>query len=76
VERAWRLKEETKSGVSTISLGRLQYIRLVTAGPTQKTKTKTKTKGKQDETLVYLAHINPIIVVLFLRRGKKFNSFE
>jgi hypothetical protein len=29
-----------KSGVSTISLGRLQYIRWVTAGPTQKTKTK------------------------------------
>jgi hypothetical protein len=28
-----------KSGVSTISLGRLQYIRWVTAGPTQKTKT-------------------------------------
>jgi hypothetical protein len=29
-----------KSGVSTISLGRLQYIRWVTAGHTQKTKTK------------------------------------
>jgi hypothetical protein len=29
----------TKSGVSTISLGRLQYIRWVTTGPTQKTKT-------------------------------------
>jgi hypothetical protein len=31
---------ELKSGVCKISLGRLQYIRWVTAGPTQKTKTK------------------------------------
>jgi hypothetical protein len=31
----------TKSGVSTISLGTLQYILWVTAGRTQKTKTKT-----------------------------------
>jgi hypothetical protein len=38
MERAWRWKGETKSGVSTISLGRLQYIRWVTAGPIQKTK--------------------------------------
>jgi hypothetical protein len=38
MERAWRWKGETKSGVSTVSLGRLQYIWWVTAGPTQKTK--------------------------------------
>jgi hypothetical protein len=37
------MKGETKSGVSTISLGRLQYIRWVTAGPTQKMKTHIKT---------------------------------
>jgi hypothetical protein len=40
------MKEETKSGVSTISLGRLQYIRWVTAGPTQKTKMKTNSSTK------------------------------
>jgi hypothetical protein len=31
------MKGGTKAGFSTISLGRLQYIRWVTAGPTQKT---------------------------------------
>jgi hypothetical protein len=35
---------ENKSRVSTISLGRLQYIRWVTAGPTRKTKTKVSEK--------------------------------
>jgi hypothetical protein len=35
-------RRKLKSGVSKISLGRLQYIWWVTAGPTQKTKTKAK----------------------------------
>jgi hypothetical protein len=43
VEHLWRRRGKLKNGVSTISLGRLQYIRRVTAGPTQKTKTKSKT---------------------------------
>jgi hypothetical protein len=34
------MKGKTKSGVSTISLVRLQYIRWVTVDPTQKTRTK------------------------------------
>jgi hypothetical protein len=41
------MKGGTKSGVTTISLGRLQYIRWVTAGHTQETKTNVdKSKGK------------------------------
>jgi hypothetical protein len=42
----WSVPEDErgklKSRVSTISLGRLQYIQWVTAGPTQKTKTNIK----------------------------------
>jgi hypothetical protein len=34
------MRKETKSGDGTISLGRLQYIRWVNTGPTQKKKTK------------------------------------
>jgi hypothetical protein len=34
------MKGGAKIGASTISLGRLQYIRWVTAAPSQKTKTK------------------------------------
>jgi hypothetical protein len=40
MKHVWRWKGKPKWGC-TISLGRLQYIRWVTTGPTQKKKTKT-----------------------------------
>jgi hypothetical protein len=39
-------KRGTKSGVGTRSPGRLQYIRWVTTGPTQKKKKKKKKKKR------------------------------
>jgi hypothetical protein len=36
------MKGENQSGVSTISLGRMQYIRQGTAGPTERRKVNVK----------------------------------
>jgi hypothetical protein len=43
------MKGGNQSGVSTISLGELQYIRQGTAGPTKKKEAKKKEKEEEEE---------------------------
>jgi hypothetical protein len=56
------MKGETKSGVSTISLERLQYIRWVIADPTQKTEAKYQVNERRAVCCVAVVKIRNLQV--------------